>query len=497
MKFQAQEKADIAREIVREARDGHHWIAGQWMTMPGDGIIEVHCPADGSGLATLAAGGAQAVDAAVRAARAAMAGVWGKASATERGRLLLKLSELVLRDLERLAWIEALDTGKPLSTARADVKVLARYFEYYGGGADKIMGQVIPFEPGYSVQVVRVPHGVTSHIIPWNYPVQMFGRSVAPALAMGNACVVKPAEDASLSSLELVVLAKEAGFPDGALNVVTGYGADAGAALSAHPDINYVSFTGSPRVGMLVQQAAAEHSVPVCLELGGKSPQLVFADADLDRAAATVVRAITHNAGQTCSAGSRVLVERSIFDTFMQKVGEGFSKLRVGTPQEDMELGPVINARQRQAVNQHIRQAREDGIPVLGEALLRDDLPAEGHFVVPTVFGPVPADHALAQEEVFGPVLAAMAFDTEDEAVELANGTQYGLAAAIWTRDGDRFARLSSQLIAGQCFINCYGAGGGVELPFGGMKRSGHGREKGWMALEEMSTTKTIIHFYG
>jgi aldehyde dehydrogenase (NAD+) len=490
------EKSQTAAVLQKRASDGRHFIGGEWQSRA-DATIDVRSPADGSLLGRIAAGGAADIDAAVRAARAALTGEWGRVSATQRGRMLLRFAELVLRDLERLAWIEALDTGKPITTARNDIRVLARYFEYYGGAADKVLGQVIPFEPGYSVKVLREPHGVTAHIIPWNYPVQMFGRSVAPALAMGNACVVKPAEDASLSSLELAPLALEAGIPAGALNVVTGYGAVAGAALSAHPGVNYVSFTGSPRVGALVQQAAAVNSVPVCLELGGKSPQLVFADADLDRAAATVVKAITQNAGQTCSAGSRVLVESSIFDRFMRKVAIGFEELRVGTPAEDMDLGPVINAAQCKRVQQYVEQACRDGIPMLAQTRLRAELPAQGHFIAPAVFGPVPAQHPLAQEEVFGPILAAFTFQTEDEAVALANGTDYGLAAGIWTRDGDRFARLASRLVTGQCFINCYGAGGGVELPFGGTKRSGHGREKGLLALEEMSTTKTIVHFHG
>ena len=433
----------------------------------------------------------------MKAARKALGGEWGGLSPTQRGRLMLKLSELILRDAEHLAWVEALDTGKPITTARNDIKVLARYFEYYGGAADKVLGQVIPFETGYSVTVTREPHGVTAHIIPWNYPVQMFGRSVAPALAMGNACVVKPAEDACLAVLEICTLAQEAGFPAGVLNVVTGYGREAGAALSAHTDINYISFTGSPQVGALVQQAAAANSVAVCLELGGKSPQIVFADADLDRAATTVVKAITQNTGQTCSAGSRVLVEKSIFDSFMQKVAAGFEQLRVGLPEDDADLGPVVNAVQRQRIQRYVQQAKDDGIPVLAQTRLRAELPEAGHFVAPVVFGPVPPAHALAQEEVFGPVLAAFQFETEEEALALANGTEYGLVAAVWTRNCDRFARLTKKLAAGQCFINCYGAGGGVELPFGGMKRSGHGREKGLLALEEMSTTKTIVHYHG
>ncbi|MBN9428828.1 MAG: aldehyde dehydrogenase family protein [Burkholderiales bacterium] len=478
------------------APSARHFIANQWTAGEGE-PIEAYCPADGSLLGHIAAGGAHDIDAAVKAARAALNGDWGQLAPAARGRLLLKLSELVLRDVERLAWIEALDTGKPIGNARNDVKVLARYLEYYGGAADKVLGQVIPFDAAHSVTVVREPHGVTAHIIPWNYPVQMFGRSVAPALAMGNACVVKPAEDACLCIVELGVLAAEAGFPAGALNIVTGYGHEAGAALSAHPDINYVSFTGSPQVGALVQQAAAPNCVAVCLELGGKSPQIVFADADLDRAAATVVKAIAQNAGQTCSAGTRLLVERSVFDAFVRRIATAFEQLRVGVPADDPDLGPVISAKQRQRVQRYIEQARRDGVPVIAQTPLPHDLPAAGHYVAPIVFGPVPTSHPLAQEEVFGPVLSVFAFDDEAQALALANGTDYGLVAAVWTRDGGRAARLSKRLAAGQCFINCYGAGGGVEFPFGGMRRSGHGREKGLLALEEMSVTKTVVHFHG
>ena len=469
-----------------------HLISNQWVRSD-QTPLAVAAPASGQQFAWVARGGSQEIDAAVAAARAAYDGEWGRMTATQRGRLMQRFATLVLENEERLAWIEAHDTGKPISQARADMRAVARYFEFYGGAADKIHGEVIPYLNGYNVTVVREPLGVTAHITPWNYPAQMFGRTIAPALAMGNGTVLKPAEEACLVCLELGQLAVEAGFPAGALNIVTGLGVEAGSALSSHPDINLISFTGSPEVGVLIQTAAAAHHIPVVLELGGKSPQVVFADADLDLAAAAVCKAITQNTGQTCSAGSRVLVEKSIFDRFMGLVAQRFSKLRIGTPEEDTDLGPVINKKQQRRILDFIENAHRDGVPVIAQAL-PDDALASGYFVPPTVFGPVPADNALVCKEIFGPVLSAQVFETEAEAVALANGTEFGLVAGVWTRDGARQQRMAKGIVSGQVFINCYGAGGGVELPFGGTKRSGHGREKGLMALDEVSTTKTIVN---
>jgi aldehyde dehydrogenase (NAD+) len=472
-----------------------HLIANQWLGSSA-APLAVLAPATATPFARLSRGGAAEIDLAVAAARAALDGDWGRTTATERGRLMTRFAALVLDHAERLAWLEAHDTGKPISQARADMRAVARYFEFYGGAADKVHGEVIPYLNGYNVTVVREPLGVTAHITPWNYPAQMFGRTIAPALAMGNAAVLKPAEEACVVCLEFGRLAIEAGFPPGALNIVTGLGEEAGAALSGHTGINFVSFTGSSEVGRLVQEAAARHHVPVVLELGGKSPQLVFADADLEAAAITVCKAITQNAGQTCSAGSRVVVERSIFEPFMAMVAQRFGELRIGRPEDDADLGPVINQIQQQRILSFIENAKHDGVPVLAQAQPTADL-GRGYFVPPTVFGPVALDHPVACQEIFGPVLAAQVFDTEDEAVAIANGTDFGLVAGVWTRDGARQQRLAKRIVSGQVFINCYGAGGGVELPFGGTKRSGHGREKGLMALEELSTTKTIVNFYG
>ncbi len=472
-------------------------IGNQWVGASDGRTLDVVSPSDGKAFDQIARGTPQDVNNAVAAARAALQGPWGQLNATERGRIMTRISLSVLEHEEELAQLEARDTGKPLTTARNDIKVLARYFEFYVGGADKLHGETIPFLNGHQVSLLREPLGVTAHIIPWNYPAQMLGRTLAPALAMGNATVLKPAEDTSLSALRFAELALEAGLPAGALNIVTGLGEEVGAALAEHPGIDFISFTGSNEVGTLIQQAAAKNAVKCVLELGGKSPQIVFDDVDVERAVPIIVRAIVQNAGQTCTAGSRLLVQRSIYDTFVGKVAEAFAKVRVGTPEMDLDCGPVMNPAQHQRVQRYIDQARASGIPVLAEGQIDANVPSGGHFVKPTLFGPVPRTAALAHEEVFGPVLAAMPFEDEADAIALANGTEYGLLAAVWTENAGRLHRVAKVVKAGQVFMNCYGAGGGVELPFGGTKRSGHGREKGFLALEEVSTTKTLVHYHG
>ena len=489
----------IARPVAEQSVTTYqNLIGGKWQPASEGRTVDMVSPSDGHAFARIARGTKADVDAAVKAARRAFEeGAWSKLTALERGRLMAKLGETILANLEELSQLEARDCGKPMKQARADITAAARYFEYYGGAADKVHGDTIPFLDGYMVTIMREPKGVTGHIIPWNYPAQMFGRSLAPALAMGNAVVMKPAEDACVAPLRMARLAQEVGFPDGALNVVTGIGEEAGAALAAHPGIDFMSFTGSPEVGTLVQKAAAENHIGCTLELGGKSPQIVFEDADFDAVVPVVVNAIVQNGGQTCSAGSRVLVQKSIYDKFVAQVVARFKLLRVGSHAMDLDCGPLISENQRRRVHGFIDRARKDGIPVLAEAQMAEGVPPGGFYVAPVLFGPVPRNNSLACDEVFGPVLSIIPFDDEADAVKLANSTQFGLVAGIWTRDGARQMRVAKRMRCGQVFVNGYGAGGGIELPFGGVKKSGHGREKGFEALKEFSHTKTIVFKHG
>ncbi|HSW18723.1 MAG TPA: aldehyde dehydrogenase family protein [Ramlibacter sp.] len=474
-----------------------HYIANTAHEGSSGRTIPVLDPSDGQVFDEIQRGSSEDIDHAVRAARQCYDKVWSKLSAAERGRLLMRLAEKIAEHADELAAIEQRDCGKPTRQARADATALVRYFEFYAGACDKLHGDTIPYLDGYSVLTWREPHGVTGHVIPWNYPMQIFWRSVGGALAAGNVCVVKPAEDACLSLLRVAQLAAEVGFPSGAINIVTGYGHEAGDALARHAGIDHISFTGSPRVGTLIQQVAAERHCPVTLELGGKSPQIVFDDADIDAALPAIINAIVQNAGQTCSAGSRLLVHAAVYEPLLERLGMAFTNLQVGPAAMDLDVGPLIRASQQQRVWDFLSDAHVANIPMVAQGHIVEEAPETGFYQAPTLLRDVPAEHRLAQEEVFGPVLAAMSFQDEDHAVALANATQFGLVAGVWTRDGARQFRVARRLRSGQVFINNYGAGGGVELPFGGVKSSGYGREKGFEALYGFTTVKTVAIRHG
>ncbi|MGM0561200.1 MAG: aldehyde dehydrogenase family protein [Pseudomonadota bacterium] len=473
------------------------FIDGTWRKSSNGQTLDMVAPSTGKKIGVIARGTAEDINAAVAAARKAFEGVWGQMPAVERGRLLSKLGQAILDHEDELTDLEALDTGKPLKLAHGDIKAAARYFEYYGGAADKLHGETIPFLSGYQVMILREPRGVTGHIIPWNYPAQMFGRALGAALAGGNATVMKPAEEACLSVIRLAELAADVGFPEGAINIVPGVGEEAGAALSAHPDLDLISFTGSPEVGTIIQKTAADNHVPCVLELGGKSPQIVFPDADQEKAIESIVGALVQNTGQTCSAGTRVLIERSIYDDFMNALTKRFKQLQAGPHDLDLNCGPVISKAQQERVLGFLERAAKDGIEIAAQGKIHESAPEGGYYVPPTLYRVVPRDHELAKEEVFGPVLSAIPFDDEDDAIRLANGTDYGLIAGIWTNSGARQMRLAKGVRVGQVYINGYGAGGGIELPFGGFKKSGHGREKGFEALKEFTVTKTVVINHG
>lgn len=448
-------------------------------------------PATGAVLAEVAACGNEEVDRAVAAARAASQGPWRSMGSRGRGAILRRLAALIERDLERLARLESEDVGKPLTQARSDVAVCSRYFEFYGGTIEAFHGDTLPSPMDVLAYTRREPFGVTAHITPWNYPLQISARTLAPALATGNCAVHKPAEDTPVTAIEIARLGLEAGMPEGVLNVVHGRG-DVGAYLSSHKGIDHVSFTGSVETGRKVAAAAAGNVIPSTLELGGKSPNIVFDDADLDEAVPTVVNSIIQNAGQTCVAGARLLVQDGVHREVVAAIAKRFEALTIGRGVDDPDLGPLINRKQQERVTALVDKARDSGDLVGGgEAPTTDGLGA-GAFFLPTLFDNVAAEAAIAQEEIFGPVLVVTPFTTDSEALSYANGTDFGLVSAVWTGNVHRANRFARDLHSGQVFVNTYGAGGGVELPFGGVKRSGHGREKGFEALQAYTQTKTV-----
>jgi len=473
-------------------------INGERVAASDGGTFEVFDPSTGDRLATVAKATAADIDRAVDTGHAAFEGkAWAGIVPAERGRIMQRIAQALRDQTEELATLESRDNGKPLRQARTDVQVAARYFEFFAGIADKIMGHTIPLGPGYLDYTIREPIGVSAHIVPWNYPIQIGARGVAPALAAGCAVVLKPSSEAPMTALRLGEIALACGLPPGILNVVPGTGSEAGVALASHPRINQLTFTGSVDVGIRVAQMAAQNVVPVVMELGGKSPNIVFADADLDLAAQGVATAIFQNAGQTCSAGSRLLVERKAHGALVDRLAARAKSMRVGPGVSDPDMGPIISKRQLETIEKYVQVGTSEGARVAaGGARPADPSLGGGYYFQPTLLESVSAGMRVAQEEIFGPVLAIIDFDELEEAATVANRSDYGLVAGIWTRDINKAMALAARIKSGQVYINTYGAGGGVELPFGGYKKSGYGREKGLESLASYTQVKNVCIKY-
>ncbi|MBX6354404.1 MAG: aldehyde dehydrogenase family protein [Micromonosporaceae bacterium] len=464
-------------------------IGGEWVPAASGQTIEVLDPATGETLLHVPRGNASDVDAAVSAAAAAFP-KWRDTSPTFRAGLLMRWAELIDKHEQEIDRLEISEVGRP----HWGPLPMSRMLTYFAGQADKVHGLSLPTHtPDVLGLTLREPYGVVGGIIPWNAPGPNFVMDVGPAIAAGNTIVIKPAEDAPLTPLALARLAMQAGIPPGVINVVTGYGPEAGAAIPAHPGISRMSFTGSPATGSAVMAACARNHTPLHLELGGKSPQVLLDDADVDAAIPQLTRGITHNSGQICAAGSRLVVDRKIHAEVVRKLREAFARVRVGPGTEQVDMGPLISAKQHQRVLGYLKVGREEGAElVTGGGVPAGEKFERGFFVEPTIFDQVRPDMRIAQEEIFGPVLSVLPVDGDEEALEVANGTEYGLVASVWTSDIGRAVRMVRGLQAGQVAVNQWLSGGVIGAPFGGYRGSGFGRTMGADSVLSYTQVKTV-----
>lgn len=471
---------------------GGHFVDGAQCPAAAGRAMASFDPGRGEPFAEFARGDAADVDAAVESARRGFERVWRDTPAAERGRILHRAAGLIRVEAGRLAVVESLDSGKPLAEAEGDVRGAARAFEYYAGACDKLQGDTFPIGPDHLGYSVHEPVGVAAQIIPWNYPISTAARGIAPALAAGCAVVAKPAEQTPFTALLLAEILKRAGLPNGVCNVVTGIGAEVGAALAGHPGIDHVTFTGSVATGTRVMKAAADNVTRVVLELGGKSPVIVLRDCDRDSALAGVMGAIFENAGQICSAGSRLIVERAIHDRFVEELCRRAGALTLGHGLRNPAMGPVNSAEQLARVAGFVERARRRGVAIAaGGSATVDPETGKGWFFQPTIIDDCAAGDELVHEEIFGPVLTVQVAEDAEHALALANDSQYALVAGVYTADFTAAHRLARRLDAGQVYINEYFAGG-IEVPFGGNKKSGFGREKGLEGLLGYCRTKSV-----
>ena len=476
--------SDSAHEQLRDQYD--HLVGSTWREPADGGYFETENPATERSLTSVAAGTEPDVDRAVETATDAFP-AWRDTDPVTRGQRVEAVADRIRSRLDELAAIESLDQGKPLSQAKAELSGAARYFEYYGGVADKIEGKSIPVGADAVDYTVRQPYGVSAQIIPWNLPGNLFARGVAPALVTGNTVVVKPAPTTPLSAFHLAELCHEAGVPEGAVNVVAG-GGEAGEALTRHEGVDIITFTGSVETGQRVMEAASRSVTPVTLELGGKNPAIVYPDADLDAAVDAIEVGIFTNAGQVCSAADRALVHESVYEEFVDRIAAAAASYDLGAGIDDPDMGPLNSAGHLEKVASYLDLGRTEGATVVTGGDVPD---CEGHFVEPTVFAGVDNDMRIAQEEIFGPVLVVIPFDDETDVIEVGNDVAYGLTAGVFTNDLQRAHRAARQLEAGNVYVNQW-FGDTNQTPFGGWKQSGIGREKGLAALESYLQTKNV-----